>query len=89
MDGDPVRRRLFDRKAVAIALDVPIRSLQNLMDRGVLAQPVDAGGPRWTERDIEDCVRALEAERFAKKFGQKQRTDAHRKAKRTEGQDSA
>jgi hypothetical protein len=73
-DQNPVRKRLFDRAEVATMLDVSLRQLARLKDRGILPEPVDAGGPKWTERDIDEAIRKLEIEREAKslaarKFG--------------------
>jgi hypothetical protein len=81
---DAQRKRLFSRAKVAEMLDVSLGSLANLQKRGILNEPVDAGGPRWTERDVEDAIRALEAERAVKKLLSQKHTDAHTSAKRSD-----
>lgn len=62
-DRETPPRRLFDRNDVAAILDVSPNYLQNLTDRGILAKPVKAAGPKWTENDIERAIRNLELER--------------------------
>lgn len=80
-DNGP-KKRLYTKAQVAEMLDVSLRTIDNLIQRGMLNTPVDAGGPRWTERDIDDCIRRLEIEREAKKLSAQDGTNAHQKAKR-------
>lgn len=78
-------KRLFTRDQVAHMLDVSVGYLKNLRERGILADPVEAAGPKWTERDIESAIRNLEIEREEKKISERQsapeRTDAHTRTK--------
>jgi hypothetical protein len=83
---DPERKRLFGRAKVAEMLDVSLSGLKNLRRRGILNDPVEASGPKWTERDIEEAIRKLEIEREAKKLRAQKGTEGHRRANRSEGE---
>jgi hypothetical protein len=80
-----IKRRLFTREEVAHALFVSVRYLDTLRERGILNDPVDAAGPKWTEKDIDDAIKNLEIEREEKKTSAHQSapvsTDAHTRAK--------
>lgn len=83
---DPaVRKRLFTREEVAHMLDVSVGYLKQLREREILCDPVEAGGPKWTENDIDRAIRNLEIEREEKKISAHQSapaiTDAHTRTK--------
>jgi len=69
-------------------LRVSLRYLDTLMERQILADPVEAAGPKWTENDIDQAIRNLEIEREEKKTSRvkahpsaPERTRAHTRAK--------
>lgn len=60
--------RLFTREQVAAMLNVSVRTIGNLIDRGMLDRPLDAGGPKWAAEDVDECIKRLKIEREVKKM---------------------
>ena len=89
MPDGKLNRRLFTKAEVAAMLNVSLRQVAHLVSKGYLPPPVTPGGPRWTERDLDDCIRRLEIEREARRLSAQAGTGVHTQAKRKTGQNEA